>query len=174
MVATMKATATEYNYTSGMVAEPAVVQKLFLNISEAPIDSQSAKEDHNFTFDEVLNGIKEENFLQAASPCENNLSATENSMNLIEMSKCIVTIENNNTFTYDYETDALPIGDSPAPHKMLHFPINDFNDVIDFDQNDDEYVSIESIKKYLGEHNMDYIDSALQNHLNLDFLNDLN
>lgn len=47
----------------------------------------------------------------------------------------------------------------------------DINEICQIDRTvyDEEFVSIENIKKYLGEQNMDYIDVTLQNHLNTDY-----
>lgn len=75
-------------------------------------------------------------------------------MNLQEMSKCIVTIQDDNTFSYSFETNSDD---------------NHFED-LQYEQ-PDELVSIESMKKYLGEQNVDYIGSALQSHLNDEYFN---
>lgn len=120
----------------------------------APIndDKPSSPEDNNFIFDEMFMDIKKENF------DEQNAN---NTMNLHEMSKCIVTIQDDNTFSYNFEPDDDK---------------NTFNtdnlDGLHFDQAD-EYVSIECIKKLLGEENVDYIGTTLQSHLNEEYFNQI-
>lgn len=78
----------------------------------------------------------------------------KNTMNLVEMSKCILSMENEE---HDYSFNLEKI------------PANKFSNC-DIDlMNGEEFVSIENIKKYLGEQNMDYIDVTLQKHLNTDY-----
>lgn len=82
-----------------------------------------------------------------------------NTMNLMEISKCILGMENaDDDYSFNLEKSTM--------HKHSTCD-NDFNII-----NGDEFVSIENIKKYLGEQNMDYIDVTLQNHLTTDYFSD--
>lgn len=78
----------------------------------------------------------------------------KNTMNLMEMSKCILSMENEDR-DYAFNLEKMPA-------------IKFFNCDVDL-INGDEFVSIENIKRYLGEQNMDYIDVTLQKHLNTDY-----
>lgn len=87
----------------------------------------------------------------------NKLSSSDynkNTMNLMEISKCILGMENeDHDYSFNLEkTTKLATCDT---------------------DNGDEFVSIENIKKYLGERNMDYIDVTLQNHLSTDYFGGL-
>lgn len=78
----------------------------------------------------------------------------KNTMNLMEISKCILGMENeDHDYSFNLEKTTTNKFSTCDP------------DLI----NGDEFVSIENIKKYLGEQNMDYIDVTLQNHLNTDY-----
>lgn len=78
----------------------------------------------------------------------------KHTMNLMEISKCILGMENeDDDYSFNLEkTTKLSTCDT---------------------DNGDEFVSIENIKKYLGERNMDYIDVTLQNHLSTDYFGGL-
>lgn len=78
----------------------------------------------------------------------------KNTLNLMEISKCILGMENED---HDYSFNL----EKTTANKLSTCD----TDLI----NADEFVSIENIKKYLGEQNMDYIDVTLQNHLNTDY-----
>lgn len=116
------------------------------------VEPPLSPEDNNFIFDEMFYDFKKDG--RSSQLIEEQSSG--NAMNLQEMSKCIVTIQDDNTFSYNFE----PTTDD-----------NHFED-LSFEQQD-EFVSIESIKKYLGEQNVDYIGSTLQSHLNDEYFNQI-
>lgn len=93
------------------------------------------------------------NDLKKESKYQIDDQANSSVMDLHEMSKCIVTIQDDNEFVYNFETNA------------------DDNNYDDLPYEQNEFVSIESIKKYLGEQNVDYIGTTLQNHLNNEYFN---
>lgn len=114
------------------------------------VEQPQSPEDNNFMFDDMFHDFKKE--IHPSQLIEDQ----SNTMNLQEMSKCIVTIQDDHTFAYNFENES------------------DDNNYDDFQfEHQDEFVSIESIKKYLGEHDVDYIGSTLQTHLNNEYFNQI-
>lgn len=66
----------------------------------------------------------------------------------------------NHMFEFDFELSDIKC--SPSNENDLNFVSND------------EMVSIESIKKYLGEKNVEFIDYTLQNHISTEYFNEFN
>lgn len=106
----------------------------------------------DFATDSVLNNSIDHNESNKLTSSVYN----KNAMNLMEISKCILGMENED---HDYSFNL----EKTTASKLS---------TCDTD-NGDEFVSIENIKKYLGERNMDYIDVTLQNHLSTDFFGGL-
>lgn len=118
--------------------------------SETPTPTPTSTSQNNFVFDDVFN---EEN-QQDAVGSENEII---NTMNFNEMSDCIVTIQNNH---------------SEESEQQQEFKLNS---VIDNDEevHGDEFVSFECVKKLLGEQNMDYIESAIQSQIGIDYFTEV-
>lgn len=116
--------------------------------SETPTPTPTSTSQTNFVFDDVFNEFEENQ--QDAVGSENEII---NTMNFNEMSDCIVTIQNNH---------------SEESEQQQEFKLNS---VIDNDEevHGDEFVSFECVKKLLGEQNMDYIESAIQSQIGIDY-----
>lgn len=128
---------------------------IYNNFATQNVEEPLSPEDNTYIFDEMFEQIKEE-----CLPVHVDDDTANSTLDLLEMSKCIVTIQDDNTFSYNFE----PENDSQS------FA----NDSIETNlEHSDEYVSIECIKKLLGEQNMDYIGSALQSHLNEEYFNQI-
>lgn len=145
---------TEVNNLSMKSKITAPTPNYVYNNLTTPIETKPlSPESNTFLFDDIFDDIKKDN---VASRVEDD--SVNNTMNLQEMSKCIITLDDDNSFMYNFE--------STVDKDSL---CSDFND-INFDQND-EYVSIECIKKILGEQNVDFIGSTLQTHLTEEYFN---
>lgn len=118
--------------------------------SETPTPTPTSTSQNNFLFDDVFDEF-EESQQHAIIGSENEIV---NSMNFNEMSDCIVTIQNNH----------CEVSEQQQEFKL--------NSVIDNDREEvhgDEFVSFECVKKLLGEQNMDYIESAIQSQIGIDY-----
>lgn len=120
--------------------------------SETPTPTPTSTSQNNFVFDDVFNEFEENQ--QDAVGSENEII---NTMNFNEMSDCIVTIQNNHS------------EESEQQHEFK------LNSVIDNDEevHGDEFVSFECVKKLLGEQNMDYIESAIQSQIGIDYFTEV-
>lgn len=110
------------------------------------------QETHSFITTTAFNNSIDHNDLNKLSSSVYN----KNAMNLMEISKCILGMENEDQ-NYSFNLEKT------TANKLSTCDTDD----------GDEFVSIENIKKYLGERNMDYIDVTLQNHLNTDYFGGL-
>lgn len=130
--------------------------------SETPTPTPTSTSQNNFVFDDVFDEFEENQ--QDAFGKENEII---NTMNFNEMSDCIVTIQNNHSEESEQQQQQQQL----HPHHHQEFK---FNSVIDDDEvHGDEFVSFECVKKLLGEQNMDYIESALQSQIGIDYFTEV-
>lgn len=80
-----------------------------------------------------------------------------NTMDLMEISKCILGIEDERTLFNNYEL----IDEKSFSNGESNFRAD----------SNDEFVSIEAIKKFLTDPSIKYVDLTLQDHLNVDYYN---
>lgn len=81
----------------------------------------------------------------------------QNSLDLMEISKCILGIEDEKTMFNNFE----PIEEKCFSSNETNMSSN----------STDEFVSIEAIKKFLTDPSVKYIDLTLQEHMNADYYN---
>lgn len=138
-------------YSSDTIATPNTVQTPTI----------LSNQQQHFIFDDVFNDISENQNSEFESGMENDIQT--NTMNFNELSDCIVTIENN----HQNNRNLLQNIDDNSFKMNSYIHTDHLHDVVD------EFVSFECVKKFLNEQNLDCLDSALQNHLNVDYFSEL-